>query len=61
MLESLEKKDSQKRSGFPQAIKKYWIVKSVFKTLKKYWIWPKCPKGIEKYGNSKFSHLFIKI
>jgi len=21
---------------------KYWIVKSVFKTLKKYWIRPKC-------------------
>jgi len=23
-------------------LKKYWISKSVFKTLKKYWIWPKC-------------------
>jgi len=27
---------------------KYWIVKSVFKTLKKYWIYPKCTEIIEK-------------
>jgi len=23
-------------------LKKYWIVKSIFKTLKKYWSWWKC-------------------
>jgi len=28
-------------------LKKYWISKSVFKTLKEYWIWPKCTWSIE--------------
>jgi len=27
---------------------KYWILKSVFKTLKKYWNWPKYALSIEK-------------
>jgi len=37
-------------SGF---LKKYWVVKSVFKTLKKYWICPKCAWSIEKVWKFK--------
>jgi len=40
---------------------KYWIVKSVFKTLKRYRILPKCTWSIEREMNSKLSHLFIEI
>jgi len=42
----------------PSLYWKYWIVKSVFKTLKKYLISPKCR---QKYGNSSFNYLVIKI
>jgi len=42
-------------------LKKYSIVKLVFKTLKKIELGQNVYKVLKKYGNSKFGHLFIQI
>ena len=41
----------------------YQLFEIGFQDLEKvaYWIWQNVHKVLKKYGNSKFSHLFIKI
>jgi len=48
-------------SGLPHKIKKYWIVKWFARPWKSIEFGQNGHKVLKKYGNSKFSDLFIQI